>query len=345
MTGSPSTPCFPARKPQTTTKPSSTLSSKERVVRRKLADGTIKEYRYARKPTRSLEHFADNSLAALIVAYRRSPEWSALRPNSRAHYSRYLRHLEDAWHRPLAAVTRKLLLDMRDAVALGWGPSAANCFIQTASAVFAWGRNRGWVEYSPLDRAPRLPGGHFPAWTMDQVAVALTAFPEALRRVVTLGLYTGQRRGDLIAMSWGAYDGSVITLRQIKTGTPLVIPAHAALRTELERWKMNRTSTLILTSPRGLPWSGTHLSTSLAAAVRDAGLPAGLNVHGFRKLAAANLAEAGCSTHEIAAITGHQSLSMVSLYTASARQTHLARAAILRLENGEANGKTREKRQ
>jgi hypothetical protein len=32
------------------------------------------------------------------------------------------------------------------------------------------------------------------------------------------------------------------------------------------------------------------------------GLPGELNVHGLRKLAAASLADAGCSTHEIAAI-------------------------------------------
>ena len=48
-------------------------------------------------------------------------------------------------------------------------------------------------------------------------------------------------------------------------------------------------------------------------------------------MAAAELADAGCSVHEIAAITGHQSLSMVQLYTRSADQERLASAAIVRL--------------
>jgi integrase len=61
------------------------------------------------------------------------------------------------------------------------------------------------------------------------------------------------------------------------------------------------------------------------------GLSNDLNVHGLRKLAAAKLADAGCSRHEIAAITGHQSLSMVQLYTKTADQERLATAAILRL--------------
>jgi hypothetical protein len=49
-----------------------------------------------------------------------------------------------------------------------------------------------------------------------------------------------------------------------------------------------------------------------------------------------NLAEAGCSAHEIAAITGHRSLALVSLYTASADQERMATAAIVRLQTREA---------
>jgi integrase len=56
----------------------------------------------------------------------------------------------------------------------------------------------------------------------------------------------------------------------------------------------------------------------------------------LRKLAATNLAEAGCSAHEIAAITGHRSLALVSLYTASADQERMATAAIVRLQTRKA---------
>jgi len=48
-------------------------------------------------------------------------------------------------------------------------------------------------------------------------------------------------------------------------------------------------------------------------------------------LAAAELVDAGCSMHKIAAITGHPSLSMVQLYTRSADQERRASAAIIRL--------------
>ena len=54
------------------------------------------------------------------------------------------------------------------------------------------------------------------------------------------------------------------------------------------------------------------------------------------------LADAGCTAHEIAVVTGHRTLAMVQLYTASADQERLARSAILRLEN--ASGKRPGKR-
>jgi len=48
--------------------------------------------------------------------------------------------------------------------------------------------------------------------------------------------------------------------------------------------------------------------------------------------AAAPLAEAGCSAHEIAAITGHITLSMVQPYTRGADQVTRAEAAIEKLK-------------
>ena len=44
-----------------------------------------------------------------------------------------------------------------------------------------------------------------------------------------------------------------------------------------------------------------------------------MNVHGLRKLAAVKLAEAGWTTHEIAAVTGHHTLAMVEFLIPRAR--------------------------
>ena len=52
------------------------------------------------------------------------------------------------------------------------------------------------------------------------------------------------------------------------------------------------------------------------------------SAHGLRKAAARRLAEAGCTMHEIAAITGHASLSEVQRYTKAADQKRLALSAM-----------------
>ena len=82
------------------------------------------------------------------------------------------------------------------------------------------------------------------------------------------------------------------------------------------------------------------LSMWFASAIDEAGLPDACVMHGLRKTAARMLAEVGCSTHEIASITGHAALAEIERYTKAANQKKLATAAILqagteREKNGE----------
>ncbi len=53
-----------------------------------------------------------------------------------------------------------------------------------------------------------------------------------------------------------------------------------------------------------------------------------VSAHGLRKSACKALAEAGCSPHEIMAITGHKTLKEVERYTKGVEQKKLARNAM-----------------
>lgn len=302
----------------------------KRVVRRTLADGSVKEYQYARKAKVLTQRVAPGSVDALIGAYKRSPEWAALNRSTQANYTIYLRDVADLGAAPVAEVRRRTLLALRDAIAGARGVGASTGFLRASSALFGWAVDRDWIEHSPATRIKALAGGHLTAWTAAQADAAASALPEPLRRVVVLARYTGQRRGDLVALTWSAWDGSALRLKQQKGGGALVLPAHPALRAELDAWKVGATSTHILTTMHGMPWQAKHLSYQLPLELDRIGLPR-LGVHGLRKLAATSLAEAGCSAHEIAAITGHRTLAMVQLYTQSADQERLAGAAIVRL--------------
>jgi hypothetical protein len=88
----------------------------------------------------------------------------------------------------------------------------------------------------------------------------------------------------------------------------------------------------ILTTDSGEPWADTNLSAQLNIYLaKIPGFPPGRNVHGLRKLAAASLAQAGCSPHEITAITGHRTLAMVEFYTKSVSQEQAAESAVAKL--------------
>lgn len=299
-----------------------------RTVRHTLADGTVKVYHYGRHAAKAQAH-APDSTAALIAAYQRSPEWHALAPSTQGGYVTYLRPFQMLGHLPVSAWTRREILTLRDAIATSRGNGAGTAFVRAASALFTWAVDREWLTYSPATRIKRLAGGHLRAWTRAEAEAAEAALPAHFARVVVLARYTGQRRGDLCAMGWSAYDGTSIRLVQQKTGEPLVLPVHPALQAHLVAWP--RVASTILTDTRGRPWIPQNLSRYLPIALAEIGLPRDLNVHGLRKLAAAELADAGCSVHEIAAITGHRSLAMVALYTRSADQERLASAAIVRL--------------
>jgi integrase len=295
-----------------------------------MQDGSVKVYRYPAYQKR--RKALGDTVGELISSWEESPEWRALADSTKAGYVTYLRPLIGMERVRVKDITRRELIAIRNAIAVERGNGAATGFVRTTSALFGWAIEAGCIDYSPMIKVKRLPGGHLPAWSAAEVELALAALPEHLRRPVVLALYTGQRRGDLIRMPWSAYDGSRIRLVQEKTHAPLIITVPQELKTELDAWRTTATATLILTNKFGRSWNASNLSKQLGDALaKIEGFPPHRNIHGLRKLAAANLAQAGCTLHEIAAITGHKSLSMIQLYTASVDQERAAAGAIVKL--------------
>ncbi len=82
-----------------------------------------------------------------------------------------------------------------------------------------------------------------------------------------------------------------------------------------------------LTTTIGGPFAATTFTHWFRRECDKAGLPH-CSAHGLRKAAARRLAEAGCTAHEIGAITGHASLAELVRYTKAADQRRLAEAAM-----------------
>jgi integrase len=311
-----------------------------RVVRYTKADGTTVTKHYPPYKPKAKSQSQGRTIGDLLVAWEGSPEWAKLAPNTKSQYTTYSRYLSGLEKFSIKKIEREKLLDIRDAVIKARGNGAGIAFARTTSAAFGWAIQRGWLPHSPATKLQKnIEHGTLPAWTEEDAQMALTALPEHLRRAVVLALCTGQRRGDLIAMQWGAYDGTKIRVTQEKTkrhqkSLTLVIPAPDELRAELDLWKQSKTSNTILTTKFGRSWNlGSNLSKQLQDALsKIEGFPTHRNIHGLRKLAATRLAQAGCTIHEIAAVTGHQSLGMIQLYTRSVDQEMAAESAAKKLQ-------------
>jgi len=305
------------------------LKNNVRVERRTLADGSVKEYRYGPRAEP-----AAPTIASAIAVWQRSIEWTGLRAKTQENYVIYLRPFFTAFKQvPIADLKRGQILAMRDDIANERGHGAAHNFCRTVSAFFSWALDREYIEASPATRlTKKLLQGSLPPWRDDQAQRAMLQLPEPYRRAIVLAYHTGQRRGDLCALQWSDYDGHVIRLTQEKTDEPLQIPVHhmPAFKAELDAWKADRQAITILEF-LGKPWRPAFLSKRLPDHLEQIGLPRRLGLHGLRYLAAVRLAEAGCSTHEIASITGHRTLAMVQKYTRGVTQKGLAEVAVLRL--------------
>lgn len=293
-----------------------------KVVRRTLADGRVKEYRYVQKPPRA------KTMGDLIAEYRRAPEFRQLAENTKKTYLRAFDRIS-SFHKVAARdIRRGHIMQVRDAYQDT--PALANQIVAVWAILMQFAYDREYIAANPARRIKAYRLGEHRRWKQEEIAHALETMPEHGRRAVLLALYTGQRAGDCIAMCWSDYDGEAIQVTQEKTGVKLWIPCHEELRAELDGWR--RDAVTILTNSLGQSWKPASFYTRMSQMLRDDPKLSGLVFHGLRKSAAARLAEAGCSVNEIAAITGHATLQMLALYTREAEQRSLARSAVTRLE-------------
>src|SRR5262249_15137641 len=112
----------------------------------------------------------------------------------------------------------------------------------------------------------------------------------------------------------------------------LIITVHPELRRSLEACPSGHLAAIV--TAYGTPFSTKGFGQFMSDAISEAGLPPCCKAHGLRKAAARRLEEAGCSAHEIMAVTGHKTLSEVERYTRAAEQERLNAAAMAKqLEN------------
>jgi integrase len=337
----------------------------------KLADGSIKIYWYAWRGGPRLhgepgtpdfvasfnEAVAQRvaqpggKLQFLLDGFQQSGEFRTLRERTRTDYIRQIKLIQkDFADFPIKALaareTRGEFLYWRDKLARKSVRQADYAWTVLAR-VLSWAKNRGKIMVNPCERGGRLYNGTRvdSIWTIEDEAAFLKHAPAHLHLPLLLALWTGQRQGDLLRLTWSAYhDGTHIRLRQSKSerrGARRVVhvnvPIGAPLKLALDEAAKTKQSPIILLNSDGKPWTQDGFRASWGKASDKAGIE-GVTFNDLRGTAVTRLALVGCSEAEIATITGHSLRDVRSILDAHYlhRDQALAESAIRKLETGYA---------
>jgi integrase len=276
-------------------------------------------------------------LQSVLQAYQASGEFDGLAERTRRDYVEKLKLIERTFGDfPLSALTDRrtfgVFMAWRDRLAAKSRRQADYAW-QVFARVLSWAHDRGLALANPCARGGRLYHGPRAdkIWTPDDEAAFLASAPPHMRLALLLGLWTGQRQGDLLRLPWSAYDGTHIRLRQSKTGARVVIPVGAPLKAALDA--APKRSPIMLTGRHGKPWTSHGFQASWRIAATKAGI-VGVTFNDLRGTAVTRLALAGCTEAEIATITGHSLRDVRSILDVHYlhRDPKLAEMAIRKLE-------------
>ncbi len=212
-------------------------------------------------------------------------------------------------------------------------PAAAMDLRKRLRNLFRLAIKLGWRKDDPVAATDTFKLGTWHTWTDDEIEAFEAHWPVGTRQRLAFDLliFTGQRSGDVRRMLWTDARRGRTMVVQAKTGAKLTIAQHPALAPSLDAFRKD-VGCIVITE-FGKPFSEHGFGNWMADAISAAGLPDRCVTHGVRKAAARRLAEAGCTAHEIQAITGHTTLKEVERYTAAVSREHLATSAIGKVAN------------
>ena len=288
------------------------------------------------------------ALAWVIEQYNLNSEnWINASESTRMIYDR--RHhwlMKNYGSEPIAAFDRDAIKMMRDLPEFADKPSVADSTIERLATLWDFAEEylhlddmRAHKGINPARNIKKLKSSDSqsaPLWPLE-LCRKFEAYPHPeLVTFYYLARYAGQRRSDLVNMKWDHIDEHTgeMFVAQIKTNARIWVPMPQRLRDYLATWP--RTGDYIVTSSKtNGAWRETSLTNEFIRVTRDElgfsttdskGEPRFYSPHGLRHLGGVELAHAGASDRQIAAVLGHTTLKMVAVYVRQAEQRVLRSA-------------------
>ena len=105
--------------------------------------------------------------------------------------------------------------------------------------VLSVAKDRGKIAINVCERGGRLYEADRAEkiWSADHIKAFCAVASTELQAALLLALWTGQRQGDLLRLSWANYDGTHLRLRQNKGKKRVTIPVGLPLKAALDATK------------------------------------------------------------------------------------------------------------
>jgi integrase len=282
------------------------------------------------------------SLDAALVLYYKSREFAdELKPGTQAmRRAIFERWREKDGDKPLALLPPQYIRHLLSTLK----PHAARNWLKTIHGLMKFCVEQGMCRADPTLgvklRSIKSDGHH--TWSEGEIAQFEAFYPigSKARLALALGLYTSQRRGDVILMGRQHVRDGILTIKQQKTGSDVSVPIHPHLQTALDATPTKHLTFLV--SKSGRPYAANDFSEQFRAWCDAAGLPQRCTFHGLRKAGLTRLADAGVSAHGLAAIGGHKTLREVERYTKRYDRERAAREAMAQMVNASVKPDARE---
>jgi len=284
------------------------------------------------RPPRAAANIQRLTLGKMVEAWQGSARWQeagqrVLAARTRKDYRQKLKVFQDdygdLWVAPAEAITRPVLQVCYDELVATRGLATARGSIVVLQACYKWAITRGRIRlnHNPvqgLDKTMPPPRIRFGTRAEMQ---ALTEAADALGRhdigdSIVMGLWTGQRQGDRLALRHKGQLKNRRIFRQSKTEAIVHVLEAPELEARIAASALRRKAAeivaphVLLNEHTWKPWD-EHTYRHEFAAVRAVAAMACPSVASFRDqdlrdTAVTWMALAGATIPEIIAVTGHQ---------------------------------------
>ncbi len=210
-----------------------------------------------------------------------------------------------------------------------WSPKTVTNLLGVAKLIFGAAVESGQVAVSPAERVkpPRRERVEREIPTADELARACSVAGNPWATIFELLSWTGLRRGEALALTWGAIDlpAARIHVRASRgrygEGAPKsaagrrIVPLTPAMVSALRRHRLAQAPDAaedggrVFCSATGGPIDGDNLTRAWTRSLRKAGVRH-LALHSLRHLAVSRMIASGASPKAIQSVVGHASIGL-----------------------------------